>query len=497
MLHAQHYLTYVRREFTEYLFYTVLWVSACLVIFKLFPPEKASAFTGLLFSTFILILSLKALYRRIFFVHHTPLSEYKIPELITQTLLFSLLVSLVVFLLFIGLAGLLHWTGNTMIPASVVAYFGAFSAILIPTLLFEIAYSHVNKSKIASVLRISTWVMFISAFVFPLIFHPDLLLIVRLMLVSVLIRFVLFIILLIDCQLLDVMMTPGNKLTQIMATYFSFFRSDWLNWMFFILIFWVAWFNLRMEYRIIWTLGSFLFLVVLTAISQALALWSLIFKNFIRLDLPDQYILYARHVNVWHIMAFFSFVPFLLLILTPLVEFELPSVPADFNWLFLVVSMSFLSIGSYFLTNPMAELMILLERRRELNWFTLTSMAGFALASILFFVMNGQWGFFFATLFAGFFYWVGVNVMIQQLMSCDYHYLFPTKKLNRILFSSVMALAAGFAVNFSPFSFMNKLGWIFTAYFVTYLILIAYFGVLKSDKQSGFINWTRRIGNFH
>lgn len=497
MLHAQHYLTYVRREFTDYLFYTVLWVAACLVIFKLFPAGQASAFTGLLFSAFMLILSLKGLYRRIFFIHHTPLSEYKIPELITQTLLFSLLIALVVFLLFLGLAGLLHWTGNSMIPASVVTYFGAFTAILIPTLLFEIAWSHVSKSKFAAVLRISTWLMFSSAFVFPLIFHPDLLLIVRLLLVSVLIRFILFIILLIDCQLLDVMVSSGNKLDRILGVYFSFFRSDWVQWLFYILIFWVAWFNLQMEYRIVWTLGCFLFLVVLTAISQALALWSLIFKNFIRLDLPDQFILYARHVNVWHIMAFFSFVPFLLLLLTPLVEFELPSVPSDFNWMFLIISMTFLSVGCYFLTNPMAELLILLERRKELNWFTLTSMGGFILASVLFFVINGQWGFFFASLFAGFFYWVGVNVMIQQLLSCDYHYLFPTKKLNRILFSSVMALAAGLAVSLSPFSFMNKLGWIFTAYFVTYLILIAYFGVLKSDKQSGFINWTRRIGNFH
>ncbi len=497
MLHARHYLTWVRREILDYVFLSLLWTAAALAVFKLFPPEEASGIAGLLFTSFILILSVKAVLRRIFFIHHTPLSEYKTPGSLTSAFLFSWIFSVAVLCLFFGIYLVILVTGTKTLQAPSLFWTAGFTALLIPSLLFETASAHVSRSGMPAAIRVLSAVTFVSSFLFPLTFHPDFLMIAKLLFLSAVIRLILFIFFLLDSQLLDLFLPGRENFFRNFTGYLNLFKADAVYWLFLLSVFWIPWLFLDQYDRLIWTLGSFLFLVILTGLTQLMALWSLIFKNFIRLNLPDQFILYARHLNVWHIMTFFSFVPFLLLILTPLVEFEFPRLPAGFNWIFLLVSMSFLAIGSYFLTNPMAELLVLLGRKKELAWITVSSAAGFILASVFFTSLTGPWGFSFALIFSGFFYWAGINILIQQLLSCDYHFLFPTKKLIRILIASVFSLTAGLLLIFIPVETLNKMGWIFGIYFGTYLILIAYFGVLKSDTHTGFINWTRRIGNFH
>lgn len=88
---------------------------------------------------------------------------------------------------------------------------------------------------------------------------------------------------------------------------------------------------------------------------------------------------------------------------------------------------------------------------------------------------------------------MGVNSQIQQLLSCDYKYIFPYRKLGQFILISLTALISGYLVS----QITQRISLVFTAYLVVYLGLLALTKLIRTDKQTGFLNWTRQIGNFH
>lgn len=497
MIHAHHFLLFVRREISEYFFFSLQFLITAFLIFKFFTFSESWFFNSLLLSTLMICFFTKSVMRKIYYLYFQRFSDFRQSELITGLLLFSLTLSFLILLLFLLLSILLTLNGVEQQHISLLNYFGMLNGFLIPVFIFELSNAQIEKSGIATIFRWTTGIFFISATLFPLIFHPNPALIVQFYVLAAFLRLLIFLILLIDRQLLDFYSISFVKLKTYFLVYYTVLTEDFLYWFSMGGLFWLMIIQLPESMSILWVFGFFLFVIPLLTATQLLNTWGLIFKNFIRLDLEAHYIGYVQHINTLHIVFFFGWVPLGLLILKPMMEFEFSEIHSFSEWLVIYSGMTISALTGYFISNPQFELAILFQKKKELLSIVLSSVFMLIVSGWFFIEFMGWWGIFYACALGGFIFWLGINLIIQPMMSCEFKYIFPYKKLTRVLFSAIFSLAAGYSITLMDLSDGHKWVWVIVTYLIFYTVLILYFHILKVTSGSGFVNWTRRIGNFH
>jgi len=170
-------------------------------------------------------------------------------------------------------------------------------------------------------------------------------------------------------------------------------------------------------------------------------------------------------------------------------------IPDTVSTQIMMVCMVLISITGYFISNPMKELIIYFGRKKEILSITLSSIAGVIISSIFFNNLIGIWGMYFSMMLGGFIYWIGVNVVIQQLLGCEFKYLFPYKVMAKIFLSGLLATASAYSVSLIPNIIFKETGWMVFVFYTTYTLMIIFFRVLKNENGVGFVNWTMRLGN--
>ena len=495
MLHAHNFTTFIKKEIAEYSVLILLSLVSGIAVFRMFPYDTASFFNSLIILSLVVILFFKSSLRRLFYIHIYSESEYKLTESITSVFVFSLLLSLFIFIvLFFG--GLfLRIYHFPEFHQSALVYFSVFLFFILPTLMTEMIFISGKNSNLTSVFRYSTLIMFISSLVFPLIYHPDLLLILQFFALTAVIRFFVFLILLFDFQMIDFFSVTLKRLRKYFVSFLDSISYDILFWLMIPVFYFSVYFNLEPEFQVIWATGFLVFAAIHFVVSEMMDHWNLIFKNFIRLDLSNEYVNYARHVNVWQCILFFATAPFLLLVSVPLTEWVMTEMPDSVPVQILAVSMGLVSVAAYFFSNPMKELTVYFGRKKELVSLTLSSIAGTVISSFFFSHLIGFWGIYFSLLLGGFIYWIGINVVVQQLLGCDFKYLFPYRVLAKIFLSGLLATASAYSVSLIPNIIFRETGWMAFVFYTTYTIMIIFFRVLKNENGTGFANWTMRLGN--
>lgn len=493
MLHLQHFLLFIRREFSDYLFLVFSFVFLTLSLVHLVEREQAEMLGLLFFIAFLVLVMMKSGIRRLFYIHYPTDNPVRTASWITRDLALILLVSFMIVLLSLAVSATLPIFGYPEWMSTACLRTGFWLGLMIPPLLTEPAMSTISESGTATTLRIVSRLGMPGLTVGWFFFPVDALSMINLLIGLSAIRLMLFLILLIRYQLVDAFTRPVISWAHTLAQSARVLLADASLWLVLILVVFLIWSQAGPGYRMIWLVGGQLFVVFIMVAAQMLSLWSLIFKNFIRLGADSQFILYVQHLNTWHVALFFSVIPLFLLLLTPLIEFEMGGYQLPVNWPMLITSMTALAAGAFCFSNPLAELLVLLDRQRELTLFSVTSLVVFLLCGWLFTSIHGVWGWFLAPLAAGLVYWVGVNSQIQQLLSCDYKYIFPYRKLGQFILISLAALVSGYLVS----QVTHRISLVFTAYLVVYLGLLALTKLIRTDKQTGFLNWTRQIGNFH
>lgn len=495
MLHAHNFTTYIKKEITEYLILILLTLIASIAVFRLFPYGIAAFFNSLVFLGFIIILFFKSGLRRIFYFHIYSESEYKQTESITSVFIFSLLFSLIVFILLFFGGLLLRIYKFPEFYQSATVYFSIYVCFILPTLMTEMTFISGRNSNLFAIFRYSTVVMFISGLVFPLIYHPDLILILQFFALTSIIRFFIFIVLLFDFQMIDFFSLTLKRFRKYLSSFLESISNDILYWLMTPVLYFVVYFQLEPEFQVIWSISFLIYIAIQLTISEAIEQWNLIFKNFMRLDLTNEYVSYAKHIMVWQSVLFFASVPFFILISIPLFGWMMTDIPDTVSTQIMMVCMVLISLTGYFISNPMKELIIYFGRKKEILSITLSSIAGVIISSIFFNNLIGFWGMYFAMMLGGFIYWIGINVVIQQLLGCEFKYLFPYKVMAKIFLSGLLATASAYSVSLIPNIIFKETGWMVFVFYTTYTLMIIFFRVLKNENGVGFVNWTMRLGN--
>ncbi len=495
MLHAHNFTTYIKKEITEYLVLILLTLVSAVVVFRLFPYGTASFFNSLELLSLIVILFFKSGLRRLFYTYIYNESEYKLTESITSVFVFSLLLSLFIFIVLFFFGLFLRICHFPEFHQSALVYFSIFLFFILPTLMTEMVFISGKNSNLISVFRYATIIMFLSSLVFPLIYHPDLLLILQFFALTAVIRFFIFLVLLFDFQMIDFFSVTLKRLKKYLRSFLESISYDILYWLMIPVLYFAVYFSLEPEFQVIWTVGFLIYAAIQITISEAIDQWNLIFKNFIRLDLSNEYVNYARYTNVWQSVLFFATAPFLLLVSVPLTGWIMTELPETVPHQILVVSMVLISVAGYFISNPMKEIVVYFGRKKELISITLSSVAGTVIGSIFFYSLIGFWGIYFSILLGSFIYWIGINVAVQQLLGCEFKYLFPHRVLAKIFLSGLLAAASAYSVSLIPNIIFRETGWMVFVFYTTYTIMIIFFRVLKNENGIGFVNWTMRLGN--
>lgn len=497
MLHAHHFINYVKKETSDYVMFTALILALQFSVLKFLSYETAVEFSTAILIAFAIILFFKALLRRIHYFLMVPSSEYKYTEWITLIFMFSLGSSFLIMLGYLTFDSVLSLNGDGEKQYRIVLYSGLLVSFIIPGLISELAFQQHSGLTMVRLQRLATVVMYSGSIIIPLMYFPDPVLIMQLLILSAGLRLLIILVTLIDLQLIDFFALTSARLKMSFVQFVRLGSYDILFWVFIPVFYCFALNSLTIEFQIIFQIGFSVFVLLPVVFTQITELWSLIFKNFVRLNISSQFIDFTRHLNLLHAVVIFGISPFFLLVSFQMTGWLMGELPQLIDSVYFLTAFFFTGVSGYFLSNPSKEIVVLFNQRRELTSVLISVCIGTVISSVIFFHLLGGWGIYFGLLVGCFIYWIGINVVIQPLLGCDFKYVFPYVVLSKILLSAVVSAVAGYSVTLIPNPVFQKPGWIFFSYFCLYTVLIAYFGILKNDTGAGFFNWTRRLGNLH
>ena len=496
MLHAHHFLNYVRKTSQEYVMFTLLFLTTQICIWRKYSYEESSVIAASLLIVFVFVLFFKSLARRIFYVLMVPSSDYKHTEWTTLSFIFYVLCASIVLLGFMMNGTVIQLLGFSSSSFHIIYNSGFIASLLIPTLISESAFHQFSSSVLIFLFRLTTPLLFVSALVFPLLYSDDPVMILQLFILAAAIRMFVFLIILIDLQLIDFFSVTVVRLKNAFWQFVQTASYDAFYWLGLIIIFCSAFINVSREYQIFLTISVSFFVIIPIVASQIMEQWTLLFKNFIRLDLSGQFIDFVKYMNIWLAVILLGISPFIFLISDQSVQWLMHDIPMTIkeNFIMTVIMMMF---TGFYLSNPLKEIIVMFNRKREMNSVLFSSFIASMGSCYVFALLLGSVGVIFSFIIGAFIYWIGINIIIQPLLACDFKYIFPYRSFFLIILSTIVSFFTAYSMDFIPNSLFHQVGWKFFSYFCLYIVLITYFGILKTDQSSGFLNWTRRLGNLH
>lgn len=497
MIHAHHVTTYVKNELLDILFFTLFIVAVQVGAYRIFSYEVSSLLNASLLVIFVIWLFLKLLVRRYFFVFIVPANDYKKIELITQLIVFMMIVSVIILLSYLIVNIMVRLSGAWLEYRNIVLYSGIWLTFLIPTLPIEHILSSNKSNTISTWLKLSTPLLFIASFVFPMIYSPDPILILQFLILAGIIRLIIWLVILIDLQLLDLFSLTISRVSATIKQIRDLIYPTLGLYLMIIFLIGCTIYCLNVEQANLFIIGFTFFCMVPILLSELLGQWSLLLNNMIRLNRRNDILQYLRHINLWYLVLIFGIVPFLFLILSDGLNWLMQGIPENMPLTTIVLYFFVLALCGFLLGNPMSEILFYMNQKKEVLSVTSSTFVITVVSYVFFYSILDAEGIYISTLLGSFVLGLGVTILMKLVLLNDFEIIYPIKYIIKIIVSALISLIGGFLMEFIPNPIFHEIGWIFFTYFCLYTILIYYFGVLKTTKKSGFINWMRLLGNLH
>lgn len=497
MIHAHHVTTYVKNELLDILFFALFIVAVQVGTYRIFSYEVSSLLNASLLVIFVIWLFLKLLVRRYFFVFIVPSNDYKKTELITQLIIFMMIVSVIILLGYLMVNIIVRLSGSWLEYRNIILYSGVWLVFLIPSIPVEQVLCSSKPNTLMTWLKISTPLLFIASFIFPMIYSPDPILILQFLTLAGIIRLIIWLVVLIDLQLLDLFSLTILRVSATIKLMWSLIFPTISFWLTLIFLIGCTIYCLNVEQANLFIIGFTFFCIVPILLSELLGQWSLLLKNMIRLDRRHDIFLYLRHINLWYLVLVFGIVPFLFLILSDGLNWLMQGVPENISLTTVTLYFFILALCGLMLGNPMNEVLFYMNHKMEILSVTISTTILNIVGFIFFYSILDVEGLYISFLLGSFVYGLGIIILIKLVFLNDFKIIYPIGYLMKIAISAFISLVGGFLMKFIPNPIFHEIGWVFFTYFCLYTLIIFYFGILKTTNKSGFINWTRLLGNLH